>query len=161
MAKNELFKVAVTAIVVKAGKFLIAKRSENEEKFPGLWTVPGGKLDTVDYIHCRKDTSHYWYNVLETTLKREVWEEIGVRIKNIRYVTSLADNPRGKNPSIVLSLMADWVRGKGRISDELVDYVWVSLGEAKKYPLIEGIYEELEQAEKLLKGERTVWKRKR
>ena len=159
--KDELFKIVVTAIIIKDNKFLIAKRSENEEKFPGRWTVPGGKLDTGDYIHGKKDTPHYWYNVLETALRREVWEEIRVRIKNIRYVTSLADHPRGKNPSIVLSLMADWTSGKGKLSDELVEFAWISLKEAKDYDLIEGIYEELEQAQKLLKGERIIWKRKK
>lgn len=159
--KKELFKIVVTAIVVKDGKFLIAKRSEKEEKFPGQWTVPGGKLDTGDYAFGKKDTAHYWYNVLEKALKREVWEEIGVRIKNVRYVTSLADNPRGKEPSIVLSLMADWSGGKGRISDEIVEFAWVTLAEVKNYDLIEGIYEELKQAEKLLVGERTIWKRKK
>jgi len=127
MVNKELFKVVITAIVAKDGKFLIAKRSNKEEKFLGEWTMPSGKLDTGDYIKDQKDTAHYWYNVLETTLKREVWEEIGARIDNICYVTSLADNHKGKDPSIVLSMMADWAKGKGGISDELIEYAWVSL----------------------------------
>jgi len=161
MAKSELFKLVVTAIIVKDGKFLIAKRSDKEEKFPGRWTVPGGKLHISDYAVGPKDTPHYWYNVLEKALAREVWEEAGVRIKNVRYVTSLADKPQGKDPSVVLSMMADWVLGKGRISDELVEFAWIKPTEAKKYDLIEGISEELEQADKLMRGERTVWKRKK
>ena len=161
MAKSELFKLVVTAIIVKDGKFLIAKRSDKEEKFPGRWTVPGGKLHIADYAVGPKDTSCYWYNVLEKALAREVWEEAGIRIKNVRYVTSLADKPRGKDPSVVLSMMADWVLGKGRISNELVEFAWVKPKEAKNYDLIEGIHEELEQAEKLLCGERIVWKRKK
>ena len=32
------------AIIVKDGKYLIAKRADYEKAFPGLWTVPGGKL---------------------------------------------------------------------------------------------------------------------
>jgi len=160
MPKN-LFKIIATAVIVKNNKFLIAKRSEKEERFPGLWTVPGGKMDTGDYTKGKKDTAHYWYNALETTLKREITEEVGMKIKNIRYVTSLADNPKGKDPSIVLSLMADWTSGKGKISNEIIEFSWVDLKEAKKYKLIEGIYEELEQADKLLKGERTVWKKKK
>jgi 8-oxo-dGTP pyrophosphatase MutT (NUDIX family) len=161
MSKSELFKVIVTAIIVKEGRFLIAKRSEKEEKFPGRWTVPGGKLHVKDYAKGKKNTPHYWYNVLEKTLSREVFEEVGVRIKNVRYVTSLADKPTGKDPSIVLSMMADWVQGKGRVSKEITEFAWVNLKEVEKYDLIEGIYEELEQAQLLLKGERTVWKRKK
>jgi 8-oxo-dGTP pyrophosphatase MutT (NUDIX family) len=161
MPEKKLFKIVVTAIIIKDGKFLIAKRSEKEEKFPGRWVVPGGGLHVSDYAKGKKDTPHYWYNVLENALRREVWEEVGIRIKNVRYVTSLADKPNGKDPSIVLSMMADWSLGKGRTSNEIVDFAWVNLKEVKKYDLIEGIYEELEQAEKLLKGERTVWKRKK
>jgi len=161
MSKKDYFRVVVTAIVVKDGKFLIGKRSDDEEKFPGRWTVPGGSLHIADYAVGKRDTPHYWYNVLEKALAREVLEEVGIRIKNIRYVTSLADKPDGKEPSIVLSMMADWVSGKGKISDEIVEFAWVSLKESKRYDLIEGIHEELKQAEKLLVGERTVWKRKK
>ena len=47
-----------------------------------MWTVPGGKLETKDYISLPKDTKEYWYNVLEQVLKREVKEEVGIKIKN-------------------------------------------------------------------------------
>ena len=39
-----LHMVAATCIVVKDGKFLIAKRHAQEKAFPNRWTVPGGKL---------------------------------------------------------------------------------------------------------------------
>ncbi len=85
MEEKKLFKVVITAIVVKDGRYLILKRSESEKKFPSRWTVPGGKLSTEDYIHLPKDTPDYWYNVLERTLRRETKEEAGIEIKNIRY----------------------------------------------------------------------------
>ena len=40
--------VVATGIIVKDGKFLIAKRSEKEKRWPGRWTVPGGKLEKKD-----------------------------------------------------------------------------------------------------------------
>ena len=57
---------------------MIAKRSEKEKAFPGKWTVPGGKLEVLDYALRLKDTTHHWYNVLEDLAKREVWEEVGL-----------------------------------------------------------------------------------
>jgi len=42
------------------------------------------------------------------------------------------------------------------LSDELSDYKWVNLEEAKNYDLIEGIYEELEMLDRVLKGEETI-----
>jgi predicted GIY-YIG superfamily endonuclease len=87
---KNLHEVVVTAIIVKDGKYLITRRAPSKKRFPGMWTVPGGKLETSDYMDMKKDTEHYWYNVLEKTLRREVKEEVGIEIKNIDYLTSLA-----------------------------------------------------------------------
>jgi len=78
---QHLHEVAITAIVVKDGKYLIAKRTPAKKRFPGLWTVPGGKLEVGDYVSLPKDTEHYWYNVLERVLRREIKEEVGIDIK--------------------------------------------------------------------------------
>ena len=49
MSDPRLHMIAVTGIVVRDGKFLILKRSENEKAYPGMWTVPGGKLVRHEY----------------------------------------------------------------------------------------------------------------
>ena len=41
--------VVATCILVKDGKFLIAKRAPTEKAFPNQWTVPGGTLEASDY----------------------------------------------------------------------------------------------------------------
>src|SRR5512147_1376474 len=141
MEKKKLFKVVITAIVMKDGKFLVMQRSPHEKKFPSRWTVPGGKLTTDDYVHAPKDTPDYWYNVLENALRREVKEEAGLDITNIRYVTSLADAREGEDPSLVISCLADWAGGEVVFDESMSDYRWVSLAEASSVDLIEGIYE--------------------
>jgi 8-oxo-dGTP pyrophosphatase MutT (NUDIX family) len=151
--ERKLFKVIITAIVAKDGKYLVLQRAGWEKKFPLRWTVPGGKLSTEDYIHRRKDTPDYWYNVLEETLRREVAQESGVKIKNIRYVTSLADARPDMDPSLVISCLADYAGGKIKMDDSMVDYRWVDLKDARKIDLIEGIYDELVLADKMLRGE--------
>ncbi|HEY4497787.1 MAG TPA: NUDIX domain-containing protein [Candidatus Paceibacterota bacterium] len=78
-----LHEVAITAIIVKDGKYLITRRSLRKKRFPGMWTVPGGKMETNDYLQLPKDTEHYWYNVLERTLRREVQEEVGIDIDHL------------------------------------------------------------------------------
>src|SRR5258708_7823965 len=85
-----LHEVVITAIVIKDGKYLIVRRSTAKKRFPGMWTVPGGRLLASDYTKELKETEHYWYNVLEKTLRREMREETGLEIKNVDYVTSLA-----------------------------------------------------------------------
>ena len=150
--EKKLFKVVITAIIVKDGRYLVLQRAGWEKKFPLRWTVPGGKLSTEDYIHLPKDTPDYWYNVLEQTLRREVMQEAGVKIKNIRYVTSLADNRPDNDPSLVISCLADWTSGKVKHDDSMVAYKWVNLKEAKKIDLIEGIYDEFAMAEQVRNG---------
>lgn len=152
MEKKKLFKVVVTAIVVHEGKFLVTQRSPNEKKFPSCWTVPGGKLSTDDYVNAPKDTPDYWYNVLENALRREVKEEAGIEITNIRYVTSLADAREGDDPSLVISCLADAVSADVKLDDSMIDYRWVSLAEAKDVELLPGIYEELAMAQHSLEG---------
>lgn len=159
MANSTLHEVVITAIVVKDGKFLITRRSANKKRFPSMWTVPGGKLETDDYSATPKPTPDYWYNVLETVVRREVKEETGLDIKNIDYVTSLATIHADGTPSFVISVMADYAGGEVVLQQEETDmYAWVDLGEAKTYNLIGGIYEELEMAEKRLNGIKEEWK---
>ena len=152
MEIKKLFKVVITAIVVKDKKFLVMQRSPNEKKFPSRWTVPGGKLTTDDYVNLPKDTPDYWYNVLEQALRREVREEAGIEIANIRYVTSLADAREGDDPSLVISCLADYAGGDVVMDHSMIDFRWVSLAEAEDVDLIAGIYEELAMAEHVLQG---------
>lgn len=161
--KQLLHEVAITAIVVKDGKYLITRRVLTKKRFPGKWTVPGGKLETSDYVHLPKDTEDCWYNVLERVARREVKEEVGLEIKNIEYVTSLTTIDKEGTPILIISCMADWAGGDVVLQQEETDkYAWVSLGEAKEHDLIGGIYEELEMAEKrrlpqAARGVRAEW----
>lgn len=160
MQNQYLHEVAITAIIVRDGKYLIIRRSAQKKRFPRLWTVPGGKLETEDYLALPKDTEHYWYNVLEQTLRREVAEEVGLEIDHIEYVTSLATVHADGAPSLVISCLADYVSGEVKLQeDEADEFAWVSLGEAKGYELIDGIYDELSMAEDKRQGRHSEWKR--
>src|SRR5580765_5780207 len=157
---NSSFEVVITAIVQNGGKYLILQRSAGKRRFPDRWTVPGGHLETSDFINEPKDTEDYWYNVLEKALEREVSEEVGLKIKNVRYVTSLATVHPDGAPSLVISCLADYASGKVRLQpEECQDYAWVSLKEAKKYDLIDGIYDELAMADSVSRGSKSSWKR--
>lgn len=160
MENQYLHEVAITAIVVKNGKFLITRRASHKKRFPGKWTVPGGKMETSDYLRLPKDTEFYWYNVLEQTLRREVKEEVGIDIENIEYVTSLATVHADGNPSLVISCAADWKSGEIFLQQEESDqYQWVTLEEAKGYDLLDGIYDELVMVDNKAHKNKEEWKR--
>ncbi len=157
--KNKMHYVVATCILVKNEKFLIVKRANWEKAFPGKYTVPGGKLEVLDYVLREKDTSQHWYNVVEDLIKREVMEEVGLEIKNINYVTSLVYIRSDKIPTLILSFSAEPVGEEIRLCNALTDYKFVNLEEAKNYDLIEGIYEELKILDKKLKtGNIEEWK---
>lgn len=141
--------VSITGIIRKDGKYLICKRSDKEKAFPGKWCVPGGKVEQDDFINTKKDTGSHWLDIFEKVLKKEIREETNLEIHNIGYVSSLVFiRPNGFS-TIVVSLVADYLHGEVRLADEeLADYAWVSLDEAKEFDLIENIYEQLEKVEK-------------
>ncbi len=155
-----LHEVIITAIIVKDDKYLITRRTLSKKRFPGKWTVPGGHLETSDYISLPKDSVEYWYNVLEKVLRREVEEEVGLAITNIEYVTSLATIHADGSPSLVISCMADYESGEVTLQESETDqFAWVSLEEAKGYDLIDGIFDEIAMADARRRGDKSEWKR--
>ena len=160
--KNLVHYVVATGILVKEGKFLITKRAEWEKAFPGKWTVPGGKLEVLDYSLRKKDTQHHWYNVIEELLKKEIKEETGLEIENIGYVTSMVYVRPDGIPCLIISLFAEPVGNceSVKLCNALTEHAWVNLEEAKKFDLIDGIYDELVILDNFLKkGKSMVWQR--
>jgi len=152
--KNLTHYVVVTGILINSdGKYLIVKRADWEKAFPGKWTVPGGKLEVLDYVLRKKDTSSHWYNIFEDLLKREIKEEVDLEFENVGYITSLVYLREDKIPCLIVSLYANAKNENVKLCDALTEFAWVNLEEAKKYDLIDGIYQELEILDKKLKGE--------
>jgi 8-oxo-dGTP pyrophosphatase MutT (NUDIX family) len=145
--QNKAHYIAITGIVRKEGKYLICKRSMQEKIFPGKWCVPGGRLMQEDFVHAQKDTHDHWFDVLEKQLQKEIKEECGIEIKNIGYVSNLALIRPNGFATVIISLYADFDSGDVKMNqpDELIDFAWVSLEEAREYDLIENIYEQIEK----------------
>jgi 8-oxo-dGTP diphosphatase len=73
-----MFIVNVEGAIIKEGKWLLIKRSEKEEHAGGSLSLVGGIVEIEGF------TKHK----LERTLKREIAEEVGVQVSNVRYVNS-------------------------------------------------------------------------
>lgn len=146
--------VVATAIVVRDGKFLIAKRSETEKAFPGKWTVPGGKLVRSEYEHLPKtsDSHPQWYNVVDWVLRNEVREEVGLEIGKPQYLCDLVFVRPDGYPVVTLSYWAPYESGEVVLCKDLTDFAWVTPEEARSYDLIDGIAEEIHDVAKLLES---------
>jgi 8-oxo-dGTP pyrophosphatase MutT (NUDIX family) len=161
MSDEKLHYIVVTGIVIKDGKYLITRRSLKEAAFPGLWTVPGGKLKKGDYADLPKDTGDHWYNVLEKLLEREILEETDIKIKNIRYLLSLSYIRSDDIPTVIISLYCDYDSREVKLSHEMIEYAWVSANELDKYKFVPGLKEEIELVDKVLKeGRQETWQGK-
>jgi len=157
---KELHRISSTAIIYKKQKgevkYLITQRSFNKKAFPGKWTVPGGGLETNDYINTRKTTKDHWYFAIEKSLRREIKEEVNLEVGKVEYLLDIAFIIPDGTPVIILSFYCPYKSGKIKLDEDNTNYAWVTYQEAKKYDLIEGILEEIEMVEKILKGGKNI-----
>ena len=153
---KELHRITSTAIIYKKDKgkikYLFTQRSFSKKAFPGKWTVPGGGLETDDYIKTKKTTKDHWYFAIEKSLRREIKEEVNLEVGKIDYLLDIAFIIPDGTPGIILSFYCPYKSGKIKLDQDNIDYAWITCSQAKKYDLIEGILGEIEMVEKILKG---------
>lgn len=73
-----MFIVNVEGAIYKDGKWLLIRRSEKEEHAGGTLSLVGGKCE-IEGVSS---------DILERTLKREVFEEVGSIVTELQYVNS-------------------------------------------------------------------------
>ena len=74
-----MYTVVVEGVIPKDGRWLLIKRSMQEEHEPGAISLVGGRVETTGFSH----------DVLEQSLKREVMEEINASIQEkMQYLWS-------------------------------------------------------------------------
>lgn len=151
---RELHRIVSTAIIHKDGKYLITKRSMNKKVYPGKWTVPGGGMAIDDYINEKANEDGCWYFSLEKSLRREIQEEVGIEVKDIKYLLDLTFIRPDNTPVITLSFYSDWKKGKVKLSNESIEFAWVGRKDLKKYDLIAGIREEIYLADDIINGKK-------
>jgi 8-oxo-dGTP diphosphatase len=88
-------RVSIALIIKKEGQVLLGKR----KRFPVAWGFPGGKLDFGEDI--------------EQSILREVSEEVGIRVKNIKFATITNDILKEIDEHFVTIIMtADYDSGE-------------------------------------------------
>lgn len=151
---KELHRICTTTIVYNEGKYLITKRSPNKKVHPNKWTIPGGGLNTDDYINSTPSTqgAPQWYGALEKSLYREIKEEVNLEIDKPEFLVDLTFIRPDGIPVIVFSYFAKYKSGEVILDDDAVDFAWVTLEEAKNYDLIDGIWDEIREVEEILQS---------
>jgi 8-oxo-dGTP diphosphatase len=151
---KELHRIAITTIIYTDDrKYLITKRSMKKKAFPGKWTVPGGGLSVDDYINTPETFKgqKQWYHSLMNTLRREVKEEVNLEVGKPEYLLDLTLIRPDNIPVLVLSFFAPFESGEVKLDEDSTEFAWVTVEEAKKYDLIDGIYDEIVEVDEILK----------
>lgn len=117
VAENKLMVVGNWALIKKGKKILLLKRNEKEVLGADSWSVPGGKSE--------KGSDCY------SNLDREVKEEAGIEIKNIRF---LIHESWSRLDDWVMGFfwLADYNKGKVKVNHEHSDFGWFSKEDFKK-----------------------------
>lgn len=119
-------KVGVLAIVERNGKFLFVKRSSKNRFEPGKWGFVG---EAVEY-------SESLIDALRRGLKEEVnLELLKAKLFNAYSFVFVSQYNDKERHAIVLAYLCK-AKGKVKINQELEDYAWLSLKEAKNLNLI-------------------------
>lgn len=142
VALHDRYRPVVTSLVYRESddSYLILKRSEKLPVYPGMWTVPGGGLELEDYLDSPQTSRDGWDNVLEIALLREIREETGLTVKNVRYRGNTVFIRPDKVPVIVLRHYAHYASGKVVLNpDDATEYRWVRPYELSQYDLIGNI----------------------
>lgn len=114
-----MFIVNVEAAIFKDHQWLIIKRSEKEENAGGLLSLVGGKVENEDSSP----------DVLETTVKREVFEEVGVEVKeNLKYVHSTSFQTDSGRSVVNVVFLCEYASGEpyAKSRDEVTEVSWMT-----------------------------------
>jgi 8-oxo-dGTP diphosphatase len=102
--------VTIDALIIKEEKILLIKR--NEEPFKGFWALPGGYVE--------------WNERVEDAVRREVSEEVGLKVKSLDFIGIFSDPKRHPNQCIDVAYLAE-AEGDIRPGDDAAECKWESI----------------------------------
>ena len=116
-----MFVVNVEGAIERNGKWLLILRSEKEEHAGGTLSLVGGKCELEGFSS----------DILERTLKREIFEEVGCEVSRLKYVNSSSFvTDSGINViDIVFLCHHKSIEPYPKSSDEVDDVIWMTTSE--------------------------------
>ena len=112
-------QIGVKAIIEKNNEILLIKRSEKYEHLKDAWDIPGGRLEFGEEP--------------EDGLKREIKEETGLQLKEIKHILDASTVFKNEEKHIVrITYLCTVEEGITKISNEHTHIEWIPKEELKK-----------------------------
>ncbi len=124
MSESERPLVGVGVVIVEKGSILLIQRGHDPGK--GLWAVPGGKVGHGEG--------------LRDAARREAREETGLEVE-VGEPIWVGEHIDGDHHIVLIDFLATVLGGELAAADDADDARWVTLDEAKEYPLTETMYD--------------------
>ncbi len=129
MKNGQRFRIAVRGLIEKSGKYLLLERAKPARGEMGYWELPGGGLDFGESP--------------EAALRREIDEETGLTVE-ICEPLRIWHHLRGDSVQIIgMTSRCKWLSGDVRLSDEHLDYAWLTLDQIRQKKIFPELLEEL------------------
>lgn len=109
------FGIATKGIVTFRGKALIVRRAQGENRYPGAWEFPGGKLEFGEQ--------------LEDGLRREIREETGLDARVVRLLYASTFLTSAERQVVIVSYACTADTDAVILSEEHTDYRWATKAE--------------------------------
>ncbi|WP_223700000.1 NUDIX hydrolase [Sutcliffiella deserti] len=138
-----MFVVNVEGAIQRNGQWLLILRSEKEEHAGGTLSLVGGKCELEGFSS----------DILERTLIREIFEEVGCEVTGLRYVNSSSFVTDTGINVIDVVFLCEYKSGEPypKSSEEVDDIRWMTTSEILAGTDVPGyLKESIKQAEKIL-----------
>jgi NADH pyrophosphatase NudC (nudix superfamily) len=138
-----MFVVNVEGAIHYNGKWLLILRSKKEEHAGGILSLVGGKCELEGFSS----------DILERTLKREIFEEVGCEVTGLKYVNSSSFVTDSGMNVIDIVFLCHHKSGEPypKSSEEVDDIIWLTTSEILANTELPGyLKDNIKQAEKIL-----------
>ncbi|WP_406686560.1 NUDIX hydrolase [Rossellomorea vietnamensis] len=138
-----MFLVNVEGAIHRDGKWLLILRSEKEEHAGGTLSLVGGKCE-VEGVSS---------DILERTLIREIFEEVGCEVTGLKYVNSSSFDTDSGIHVIDIVFLCHHKTGEpfAKSTEEVDDVIWMTTLEILAHPeLPVYLKENIKLADKML-----------
>ena len=144
-SERPLFIVNVEGAILRGERYLMILRGENESHAAGTLSMPGGKVELDEIGN----------DVLETALKREIQEEVGLEVSDMGYLESKSFVADDGERVVDLVFLCSCEEGEAIIGDpeEVAEVHWLTAQEVYAHPKTPPwIRQSIEKAERVRLG---------